>query len=79
MPVYPKCSAICIVSNLNGVNFGVKHEKAGNEPTSWLLAAEMGKTGRVLLGKNSVAVVFFASAIRIFLYAIFTPFSYGFA
>ena len=27
-PVYPKRSAICLVSSLNGVNFGVKHEKA---------------------------------------------------
>ena len=64
---------------LNGVKIGVKHEKAWNEPTSWLLTAESGKTGGVFAVWNSVAVVFFASAIRLFLYAIFTPFSYGFA
>ena len=31
--VYPQSNLIFIL-NLNGVNFGVKHKKVGNEPTS---------------------------------------------
>lgn len=32
--VYPKAIYDLFYINLNGVKFGVRHEKAGNEPTS---------------------------------------------
>ena len=34
-PVYPKQAVIYLILNPNGVKFGVKHEKVGNEPTLW--------------------------------------------